>query len=120
MTDSHLQDLNDIFQTKARMGIMVLLLSHGDMSFTELKENLGLTDGNLGAHLSVLEETGYIKVVKGFVGRRPRTTYRITVEGREAFLNYLAKLESIIQTVKLADKNIMDQKNQTDKPEILR
>ena len=97
MRDGLIHNLNDIFQAKARLGIMTVLLSVGDSDFLTLKEHLGLTDGNLSAHLRVLEEAGYIQVEKKFVKRKPKTTYRLTPAGREAFLHYLKQLEQIIQ-----------------------
>lgn len=97
MSEGVLKELNELFHAKARLGIMTLLLSWGESDFSTLKEGLGLTDGNLGAHLRTLEDAGYVAVEKGFVGRRPRTLYRITREGREAFQTYLQQLESVIR-----------------------
>jgi DNA-binding MarR family transcriptional regulator len=98
-----LGDLNDadmrIFQNKARLGIMTLLITMGPSDFSSLKSQLKITDGNLGAHLRVLEEAGYLKAEKSFVGRKPRTGCRITDKGREAFLNYLKQLETVIKMV---------------------
>ncbi len=92
-----LQSMDEIFHARARLGIMTLLLADGGSSdFTPLKARLQLTDGNLGAHLRVLEEAGYIEVLKSFQGRRPRTTCRITERGRTAFQQYLKKLEALI------------------------
>lgn len=94
-----LGDLNDIFQSKARLGIMTLLISMGPSDFVSLKSQLQLTDGNLGAHIRVLEEAGYLQVEKSFVGRKPRTACQITDQGREAFLKYLKQLEEVIKMV---------------------
>ncbi|MBV9468475.1 MAG: transcriptional regulator [Abitibacteriaceae bacterium] len=89
-------DLNETFHVKARLGIMTLLLM-GEADFSTLKAKLELTDGNLGAHIRVLEEAGYVKVEKGFAGRRPRTVVSITDQGRQAFSDYLEQLESVIR-----------------------
>lgn len=89
-------DLNETFHVKARLGIMTLLLM-GEADFSTLKARLELTDGNLGAHIRVLEEAGYVKVAKGFAGRRPRTVVSITEAGRQAFSDYLEQLESVIR-----------------------
>ncbi len=97
MAEEVFLELNEIFHVKARLGIMTLLLSFEELDFNGLKSKLGLTDGNLGAHLRVLEDAGYIELVKGFVGRRPHTTCRITEHGREAFREYLKQLETVIQ-----------------------
>lgn len=78
---------------------MTLLISQGESDFSSLKAQLGLTDGNLGAHIRVLEEAGYLAVEKGFVGRRPRTTCRVTEAGRRAFSEYLRQLEALIRMV---------------------
>ncbi len=99
MHDGLIQNLNDLFQAKARLGIMTVLTSIGDSDFLTLKKHLSLTDGNLSAHLRVLEEAGYIQVEKRFVKRKPKTICRLTPSGREAFLQYLKQLEQIIQVV---------------------
>ncbi len=67
------------------------------MSFNDLKELLEVTDGNLASHLSTLEENAYIKVHKGFIGRKTNTTYSITKAGEKAFKGHLAALEAMIK-----------------------
>lgn len=99
MSDGVIGDLNELFHVKARLGIMTLLISQGESDFSSLKAHLGLTDGNLGAHIRVLEDAGYLAVEKGFVGRRPRTTCRVTEAGRKAFAEYLRQLEALIRMV---------------------
>jgi DNA-binding MarR family transcriptional regulator len=79
---------------------MTWLLRYGACDFTTLKKQLGLTDGNLGAHLRVLEEANYIEIEKRFVGRKPNTVCRVTDAGREAFMAYLEQLEDVIRSVK--------------------
>lgn len=91
-----LPGLDETFHAKARLGIVTLLV-RGECDFTTLKQRLGLTDGNLGAHLRVLEGNGYVAIEKGFVGRKPRTLVRLTEAGREAFTAYLQQLESVIR-----------------------
>lgn len=97
MTDGVLGDLDETLHAKARLGIMTLLVAAGDADFSSLKQRLGLTDGNLGAHIRVLEEAGYVGVQKRFVGRKPKTTCRVTPKGRRAFQSYIAQLESVIR-----------------------
>ena len=92
-------DFNEVFSAKIRLGIMALLVTTDDIDFSTLKNRLDVTDGNLGAHLRVLEEKEYVTVQKGFYGRRPKTSYTITAEGREAFLSHLQHLENIIRSV---------------------
>ena len=67
------------------------------MDFSYLKDNLGLTDGNLGAHLATLEARGYITLEKEFVARRPKTFVAVTPAGRLAFAGHVAALQSILQ-----------------------
>ena len=76
------------------------LMSRGDVSCgeeaTRHVSGLGLTDGHLSTHLRKLEEAGYIKCLKSFVGRRPRTTYRMLAKGRTAFERHVATLEQVV------------------------
>jgi DNA-binding MarR family transcriptional regulator len=89
--------LDDLLHAKARLGIMTVVTTLGGADFATLKRELGLTDGNLGAHLRVLEDAGYIDVVKAFVERKPRTTISPTPAGRRAFNRYLEQLEAVIR-----------------------
>ncbi|MCU0704183.1 MAG: transcriptional regulator [Fimbriiglobus sp.] len=91
--------LNPLLHEPNRLGILTALLSHRDgLSFTELKERLALTDGNLSRHLSTLQENGLVDIRKGMNGRRPLTTVRLTAAGRRRFLDYLELLEGIVTT----------------------
>ncbi|HEX3048108.1 MAG TPA: transcriptional regulator [Bacillota bacterium] len=99
MNNDILTSLNELFQTKARLGIMTTLATMEECDFSTLKSHLELTDGNLSAHLRVLEEAGYLAVEKKFVNRKPKTLYRLTEPGREAFLTYLRQLAAIIRMV---------------------
>lgn len=92
--------LDELFHAKARLGIMAVLNTRGEADFTSLKRELGLTDGNLGAHLRALEDAGYAEVEKQFVDRKPRTTLRPTRKGRAAFERYLTQLESVIRSAR--------------------
>jgi DNA-binding MarR family transcriptional regulator len=104
MHEEIFKNLNELFQAKARLGIMTVLTSMGDSDFSSLKSQLGLTDGNLSSHLRVLEDAGYIEVEKKFVKRKPKTICRITSSGREAFLGYLKQLEIIIRMTRQEKK----------------
>jgi DNA-binding MarR family transcriptional regulator len=66
------------------------------LEFTRLKEIVGATDGNLGAHIATLEQSGYIEIEKDFHMKKPRTRMRLTKEGRRAFQNYIAFLREIV------------------------
>ncbi len=92
--------LNKVFDHRVRLGIMTMLQVESEVSFLELKEALDVTDGNLASHLKTLEELGYIKVHKGFVGRKTQTTYSTTTAGRKAFESHIIALEKVIKNMK--------------------
>ncbi len=73
-----LEGLNKTFESKIRLGIMSVLVANESADFATLKSLLGLTDGNLASHTRSLEEAGYIRCEKKFIGRKPNTTYIIT------------------------------------------
>ena len=83
--------------SQARLGIISVLMTRGEATFSDLKSLLTLTQGNLGMHLQKLEEANYVKIAKEFVDRKPRTTAHITKAGREAFLSHLRQLEKIAE-----------------------
>jgi len=88
-----------ILLSQARLGIVTVLVTRPESTFSDLKEILGLTQGNLGIHLGKLEEAGYVAITKQFVKRKPRTTARITPEGREAFLAHVDRLAAVARQV---------------------
>jgi predicted ArsR family transcriptional regulator len=90
------QDLNQVIHERTRLAILSYLIPAREASFSELKEALRLTDGNLNLHMKVLEKKGYVAVKKEFVRRRPRTTYQTTARGRREFGNYVALLEEML------------------------
>lgn len=92
--------LNKIFESRIRLGVMSILMVNEEVNFNDLKQMLELTDGNLASHLNTLEESGYLKVHKGFIGRKTNTTYAVTKAGEKAFKNHLAALEAMIRSVK--------------------
>ncbi len=88
-----------IIHQPARLKIMAALRalpSREQLEFVRLKAILGMTDGNLGAHIVTIEEAGYLEVEKDFVGKKPRTRVRLTKAGRRAFENYVAFLREIV------------------------
>ena len=94
-----MNELDSIIHQPVRLRIMGALCGLApteQVDFSFLKEKLDLTDGNLGAHLSTLEESGYIKVEKTFVGKRPKTFLNVTKAGRRAFDSHVAALRAII------------------------
>ena len=82
-----------------RLGVLTALQIDGSLDFTTLKQRLGVADGVVGMHLRKLEEIGYIACKKAFVGRRPKSTYRITRQGRKALADYLAAMQRVIDAV---------------------
>jgi DNA-binding MarR family transcriptional regulator len=92
-------ELDPVIHQPVRLQIMAALSNLGlreQVDFTFLKTRLGLTDGNLGAHLATLEEAGYIAVEKAFVARKPKTFVALTIAGRRAFEDHVAALTSIL------------------------
>ena len=99
MPHSHIlppERLDKVIHEPGRLGIVASLAARGAMSFNELKDALGMTDGNLSTHAKTLQETGYIGVEKTFVGRKPRTTMTLTPAGQAAFRRYVDYLERIV------------------------
>ena len=94
-----IENLNKVFDSRIRLGIMSALLVNEDVNFNELKELIQVTDGNLASHLKTLEESNYIKVQKGFIGRKTNTTYSVTKAGEKAFKQHLDALEKMIRSL---------------------
>ena len=93
-------EIDNVIHGRLRLGIMAYLADAEAADFTELKQVLDATQGNLGANLITLEEAGYIAIEKSFVGRKPLTRARITPDGREAFRRYLLQMAKLIETLK--------------------
>lgn len=92
--------LNKIFDNRIRLGVMSVLIINEEISFNDLKAMLEVTDGNLATHLVTLEENGFIKVHKGFIGRKTNTTYSITKIGERGFKDHVRALEGMIKGIK--------------------
>jgi DNA-binding MarR family transcriptional regulator len=90
-------ELDPLLHERLRLAIVSMLAAAPRLTFTELRDTLNMTVGNLSVHLQKLEEKGYIVIDKKFVGRRPQTSCRLTEAGREAFARYLDHLEAIVQ-----------------------
>ncbi len=90
-------DLNKAFESRIRLGIMSVLLVDDWVEFTELKDVLQVTDGNLASHLTALEKLDYIQVRKQFIGKKPNTTYAVSDLGKKAFNEHLNALEKLIK-----------------------
>src|SRR5439155_4541041 len=92
-------ELDRLVHERLRLGIVSALAVNERLTFNDLKRLLKTTDGNLSVHARKLEEAQYIACDKAFVGRVPRTEYRLTAAGRRAFEKYLAHMEAIIRAV---------------------
>ena len=88
----NLEDINKAFESKARLGIMSVLLVNESIDFVSLKNLL-----ELASHTRNLEELGYIRSYKQFIGRKPNTTFSVTPEGKEAFKKHLNALENFLK-----------------------
>ncbi|MFC3230234.1 winged helix-turn-helix domain-containing protein [Marinibaculum pumilum] len=88
--------IDEVIHGRLRLGVMAYLANAEAASFTEMKEALEVTQGNLSVQLRKLEEAGYVAVDKSFVSRKPLTTLRLTEAGRRAFRDYLAALSDVI------------------------
>ncbi|APA00028.1 MULTISPECIES: winged helix-turn-helix domain-containing protein [Flavobacterium] len=90
--------LNKNFESRVRLGIMSILMVNDWVDFTEMKALLNITDGNLASHSTALEKSEYIEIKKEFVGKKPKTSYRVTNIGRLAFKEHLNFLEKLINS----------------------
>ena len=100
LMNNPIENLNKTFDSRVRLGIMSTLMVNEQISFNDLKQLIGVTDGNLASHIKALEEIGYMKVNKGFIGRKTNTTYTITKLGEKAFQQHLGALEKMIKGMK--------------------
>jgi len=89
--------LDRVIHEKGRLAIMSLLAASAELSFTELRDALEMTDGNLTTHIRALQQEGYIAISKSFQNRRPLTTCTLTSAGRKAFAEYIDLLEKIVR-----------------------
>lgn len=91
-----LGSLDEVIHQKVRLALMSTLISLGESDFTQLRDLMSLSDGNLATHLALLEDKGYLAVTKQFIRKKPRTSYRATVAGIRAFREYVKNLETIL------------------------
>jgi DNA-binding HxlR family transcriptional regulator len=92
--------LDRVIHERVRLGIVSALAVNGTLLFTDLRDLLGTTDGNLSAHARRLEDAGYVVCRKSFEDRTPRTEYELTPAGRDALGAYLNHMEAIIQATR--------------------
>ena len=93
-------NLDRVIHEQGRLAILSLLAASADLSFTELRDTLKMTDGNLTTHIRTLQEAGYISVSKTYQNNRPLTTCAMTTSGRKAFAEYINQLEKFIRQTK--------------------
>jgi len=93
-------ELDKIIHERMRLGIISALAANETLSFTDLKNLLNTTDGNISVHARKLEDAGYLECLKSFNGRVPLTEYKITGDGREALNRYLNHMEALINAMK--------------------
>ena len=94
--------LDRVIHEKGRMAIMSLLAASPELSFTDLRDSLSMTDGNVTSHIRTLQESGYVAVSKSFQKNRPLTTCSLTPAGRKAFNSYIGLLADIVRQTRPA------------------
>ena len=93
-------NLDRLIHERLRLGIISALAANESLTFSDLKNLMNTTDGNLSVHARKLEEAGYISCTKFFEGRLPKTEYKLTTAGRSALQNYLSHMESLIKQMR--------------------
>jgi DNA-binding MarR family transcriptional regulator len=96
---AHLASIDRLTHEPARIAIMSVLYVVESVDFVFLRNQTGMTAGNLSSHISKLEEAGYVRVNKEFVGKRPHTTLSLTPEGMRAFEEYRSNLEAVLRSM---------------------
>jgi DNA-binding HxlR family transcriptional regulator len=98
--ESDTLELDRLIHERVRLGIVSSLAVNGSLTFTDLRDLLGITDGNLSAHARRLEDAGYVLCNKSYEGRTPKTEYALTPTGRKELKGYLDHMEAIIQATR--------------------
>lgn len=93
-------ELDKVIHERIRLGILSALAANESLAFTDLRNLLGTTDGNVSVHARKLEDAGYLSCEKSFRGRVPLTEYRITGTGRDALARYLDHMEALIHAMR--------------------
>lgn len=89
--------IDDVIHGRLRLGIMAYLTGASPAIFGELRDKVGATDGNLSTHLKKLEEAGYVRQEKRFVGKRPQTRVFLTDDGRKAWLSWIDTMNNLMK-----------------------
>jgi DNA-binding MarR family transcriptional regulator len=90
-------DIDDVIHGRLRLGVMAYLSAASPAIFGELRDKVGATDGNLSTHLKKLEEAGYVRQEKRFVGKKPQTRVFLTETGRAAWIAWIQRMEAIMR-----------------------
>ncbi len=93
--------LDRVIHEKGRLAIMSMLAASPELAFTELRDALNMTDGNLTTHIRTLQESGYVSISKSYANNRPLTTCSLTAAGKKAFAGYIDLLEQILHQTKI-------------------
>ena len=96
--------LDRVIHEKGRMGIMSLLAASPEISFTDIRDTLAMTDGNVITHIRTLQDAGYVAVAKSYQNNRPLTTCSLTPAGRKAFASYINVLDQIVRQSRSSKK----------------
>lgn len=96
MTEHPTTGLDDVVHQRVRLGILAIAQQARQVEFGFLRATLQLTAGNLGQHLTVLENAGLIEIEKGYEGKRPRTWVTLTKAGQAALRQEIAQLKQLI------------------------
>ncbi|WP_061291063.1 winged helix-turn-helix domain-containing protein [Herbidospora cretacea] len=88
-------DLDEVIHSPVRMSIVAVLAAADQVEFAFVRDAVEITDPTLSKQVTTLEKAGYVEVIKGYAGKRPRTWLKLTPEGREAFVRHLAALRAI-------------------------
>lgn len=91
-----MKELDPLLHSQLRLAVMSILMNVDEADFSYLKEKTESTSGNLSVQLDKLSNSGYINIEKGFVGKKPRTTCKVTEAGREAFAQYVSDLKQYL------------------------
>ena len=89
--------LNRVIHEKGRLAIMSALAAAPELTFTELRDLLDMTDGNLTTHIRTLQQEGFVSVAKSYQNNRPLTSCALTAAGRKAFAQYIDLLDRIVR-----------------------
>lgn len=100
LADPGARDFDRLVYERIRLGILSALAVNPTLTFSELKELLQTSDGNLSVHARKLEDAGYVDCNKTFEQRQPKTEYRLTARGRKALERYLDHMEALIEATR--------------------